>query len=264
MKPLVSVIMNCFNGEKFLNVSIKSVLAQTYKNIELIFWDNLSTDNSAKIINSFKDKRIKYFKASKFTSLYEARNLAIKKAKGEFITFLDTDDWWHKNKIKKQFNLYKKKKGTAELIYSNCYLYKNKKKNLFKKRLPEGRITRELLSNYCVGLLTIFVKRKIFFKEKFNNKYNIIGDFDFIIRISKKINFASIQEPLAVYRVHKNNYSSKYLNEYISELKFWIKKNKIFFKNEGLSIKNQLILMYKLKIKKSLKFIQKLKYVLGV
>ena len=115
-----------------------------------------------------------------------------------------------------------------------------------------------------MGLLTIFVKRKIFFKEKFNNKYNIIGDFDFIIRISKKINFASIQEPLAVYRVHKNNYSSKYLNEYISELKFWIKKNKIFFKNEGLSIKNQLILMYKLKIKKSLKFIQKLKYVLGV
>ena len=115
MKPLVSVIMNCFNGEKFLNVSIKSVLAQTYKNIELIFWDNLSTDNSAKIINSFKDKRIKYFKASKFTSLYEARNLAIKKAKGEFITFLDTDDWWHKNKIKKQFNLYKKKKGNCRI-----------------------------------------------------------------------------------------------------------------------------------------------------
>ena len=60
-KPLVSVIMNCHNGETFLKESLKSLLFQTYSNWELIFWDNLSEDNSKKILNEFSDKRIKYF-----------------------------------------------------------------------------------------------------------------------------------------------------------------------------------------------------------
>ena len=64
-KPLVSIIMNCYNGEKYLKHSIKSIINQKYVNWELIFWDNKSTDNSAKILKKFKDKRIKYFYAKK-------------------------------------------------------------------------------------------------------------------------------------------------------------------------------------------------------
>ena len=92
--PLVSVIMNCFNGETYLADSINSILNQTYENFEVIFWDNHSIDKSAIIYKSFKDKRLKYYYAKKFTSLYEARNLAIKKSKGKLIAFLDTDDLW--------------------------------------------------------------------------------------------------------------------------------------------------------------------------
>ena len=93
-QPLVSVIINCFNGEKYLSEAINSVLLQTYKNWELIFWDNQSSDRSAEIALSYDDPRIKYFYASKHTLLYEARNQAIEKSKGEFIAFLDVDDWW--------------------------------------------------------------------------------------------------------------------------------------------------------------------------
>ena len=120
--PLVSVIVNCHNGQKFLKKCIKSILSQTYKKIEIIFWDNLSTDDSKKIIKSFKDNRIKYFKSKKFLSLYSARNLAVKKAKGEFISFLDTDDWWIPSKIQKQISMYKKNKN-VQFVYSNCYLF---------------------------------------------------------------------------------------------------------------------------------------------
>ena len=59
--PLVSIIMNCYNGETYLNESIESILSQTYKNWELIFWDNQSKDNSAKIFKNYKDIRLKYF-----------------------------------------------------------------------------------------------------------------------------------------------------------------------------------------------------------
>jgi len=91
-EPLVSILMNCYNGEKFLREAIESVLAQTYNNWELIFWDNQSTDQSAEIFNSFGDKRLKYFYASKHTKLYEARNYAFEKAslvsRGVILNFL--------------------------------------------------------------------------------------------------------------------------------------------------------------------------------
>ena len=109
-QPLVSIIMNCFNGETYLNEALKSILNQTYKNWELIFWDNISTDNSKKIFEKFTDKRFKYYLAPKHEPLYRARNLAIKKANGEFISFLDTDDIWLNDKLTKQIKLMNSQK----------------------------------------------------------------------------------------------------------------------------------------------------------
>ena len=128
--PLVSVIMNCFNGEKYLSDSINSVLKQSYQNWELIFWDNKSTDSSEKIFRSIKDKRCKYFCAKEHTSLYEARNLAIEKTNGAYIGFLDVDDYWLPNKIEKQIDLINQK--NTGVVYSNIWIRnekKNKKKN---------------------------------------------------------------------------------------------------------------------------------------
>ena len=94
--PIVSIIMNCYNGEKYLREALVSILAQTYKNWELIFWDNQSTDKSVEIFKSYADERLKYFYAPTHTLLYEARNYAIEKASGEFYAFIDVDDWWEK------------------------------------------------------------------------------------------------------------------------------------------------------------------------
>ena len=73
IKPLVSVIMNCCNGEKYLRKSIQSLIKQSYSNWELIFWDNKSTDKSKQIFMKFKDKRVKYFYSSKYNTLYKSR-----------------------------------------------------------------------------------------------------------------------------------------------------------------------------------------------
>ena len=79
-KPLVSIIMNCFNGERYLKEAINSVLEQQYNNWELIFWDNQSTDSSAQIFLSYNDDRFKYYYAPLHTPLYEARNYAVEKS----------------------------------------------------------------------------------------------------------------------------------------------------------------------------------------
>ena len=72
-QPLISILMNCFNGEKYLEEALESIIQQSYKNWELIFWDNKSDDKSIQIVSSFKDKRIKIYKSSKHTNLGKAR-----------------------------------------------------------------------------------------------------------------------------------------------------------------------------------------------
>ena len=122
--PLVSVIMNCFNGELFLKDSIGSVINQTYENWELIFWDNRSKDKSAEIFKSYKDKRLKYFYADEHVSLYKARNLAIDQSKGNFISFIDTDDLWNKDKLELQMPYFKNPE--VGVVYSNLWIFKKK------------------------------------------------------------------------------------------------------------------------------------------
>lgn len=254
--PLVSIIMNCHNGEKYLHESLNSIINQSYKNWELIFFDNLSTDKSKKILEKFYDSRIKYFKSKKFVNLYEARNLAVEKCSGDFISFLDTDDTWIKNKIEQQIRFYNRDKS-CNLIFSNCYIYdeeKNTEKLYIQKKIPNGKITQELLNNYKIGLLTILVKRDLFKNNYFNPNYNIIGDFDFVLKLSLSTKFACIDEPLARYRRHSKNLSKIQFSSYISEVKEWIKENKKFYNEKGYSLLRQQILLKKLQIKKFFKF----------
>ena len=249
--PLISVVMNCYNGERYLSESIKSLISQTYKNWELIFWDNVSSDNSKEILNNFSDSRIKYYLSKKFTKLYEARNLAIEKARGDYITFLDTDDLWAKDKLEKQINFLEKNKE-SRVIYTNYYvLQENKKKEYIQHKivLPSGSITQKLLDYYSIGILTVFIEKSIFKNYKFKNNFNVIGDFDFFINLSQKVKISCIQEPLAFYRIHGSNFSIKKNNVYIEELKKWINENDKILNTKGYSLIKQKILLIKLKIK---------------
>ena len=140
-KPLVSVIMNCHNGEKFLSHSLDSLNSQTYNNWELIFFDNCSTDKSKVIVKRNKNKKIRYFFSKKKLKLYDARNSAIMKAKGQYITFLDTDDAWHKEKLKNQINFLRINKK-IKFLYSNFFIINNNIKNIkigYKKIFPQEK-----------------------------------------------------------------------------------------------------------------------------
>ena len=248
---LVSIIMNCHNGEKFLHESLNSILNQTYKNWEIIFFDNDSNDNSKKILEKFNDKRIKYFNTAKLLDLYKARNLAVEKCSGHYISFLDTDDLWTPDKLEKQINFIKEN-PEFKIVYSNYYVLENKKNKKFvkhKMQLPSGKITKELLESYSLGIATVLLEKSIFKKFKFNDIYNIIGDFDFFIKLSQKFKIGSIQEPLAFYRLHENNFSVKRSNLYIEELEQWIISNKKRFLTYQFSLSKQKILLIKLKIK---------------
>ena len=227
--PLISVIVNCFNGEKYLRKALESILSQTYTNWEVIFWDNRSSDNSKKIFSEFKDSRFKYFISNTHTTLYEARNNAINQSKGEILAFLDTDDWWDENKLEKQIVFFKDEK--VGLVHTNCYLFyeNSKKKKIFqKKKLSSGYITKQLCKKYSIGILTVLLRKSAYISlSGFNNKYKIIGDFDLIIRLSLVWKIISINECLASYRIHDENFSILNSKTEIEELEHWVSDNKI-------------------------------------
>ena len=255
--PLVSIIINCYNGEKFLKDCLDSITSQSYKNWEIIFWDNCSTDNSKDILDKYKSYSIKYFCSDNFLKLYDARNLAIQKASGKYICFLDADDFWEKDKIELQVK-FLEKNNEFKMVYSNYYIYDNlKKEKLIKHNfeLPSGKITSDILKKYSIGILTTCLNREVFEKHFFNKKYEIIGDFDFFVKLSEKISVGCIQKPLASYRLHSENYSKKKINLYINELKDWINENSENLSKNNLSVFHQKIYLLKLILKKYLIFL---------
>ena len=246
-QPLVSIIMNCYNGEAYLCESIESVLSQTYKNWELIFWDNKSVDKSAEIFKSYKDKRFKYYYAPQHTLLYEARNQAIEKSSGEFIAFLDTDDFWAKDKLELQIPFFKDLE--VGVVYGNLFIVNeklNNKKIFFKKKKPKGFILDDLLKDYCTSLVTLVI-RKSFLKDYqsvFDRSFHIIGDFDLMIRMSSKYKFECVDKPIASWRSHWKNESLLKKKTQIKELKIWYKKMQnypIIFNNKNFSHINNII-----------------------
>ena len=104
--PLISIIMPVYNAECYLNQAISSCLNQSYQNIELILIDDGSVDKSIEIINNIinKDNRVKLFFTPTNQGPATARNIGLEKAQGDYITFLDSDDFIANDKLEKQLN----------------------------------------------------------------------------------------------------------------------------------------------------------------
>lgn len=203
---------------------MESVLAQTYANWEIIFWDNQSTDDSARIVKSYPDPRVKYFYAPEHTLLYEARNRALAKAQGEFIAFLDVDDTWLPDKLEKQIAVFADPK--VGIACGNYWVESERKHKRWKasqRRFPSGWVLNDLLKYYFVGLVTLMIRRAALdsLDYPFDPRYHIIGDLDLVIRMSILWKLGCVQTPVAIYRLHDSNESIKHRGRHADELELW-------------------------------------------
>jgi glycosyltransferase involved in cell wall biosynthesis len=213
---LVSVIMNCYNGEEYLNEAIESVLKQTYENFEIIFWDNLSTDKTRQIVKSYDDSRIRYFIAETHVNLGEARNLALKKVKGDYICFLDVDDFWDIDKLQLQTeHMY----DNPEVIVSYSFSYEFYGKNLSSKKCiqivgdTKNEIFFRLFRKNFINWQTVMIRKELAGDLLvFDNHYNYLEDLDILLSLSLVGPFDLIKKPLVFYRRHDSNLSLNWRN----------------------------------------------------
>ena len=150
---LVSVIMPNYNSEKFVTDTIKSVLAQTYKNWELIFVDDCSTDNSLDIVRSFADERIKIIKCETNGGAAVARNVAIDAARGRWMAFLDSDDIWHPQKLERQLAFMTENNYGFSFTHYGVIDDGNKEISEFKP-VKDKYSYRDILKHNHIGCLT--------------------------------------------------------------------------------------------------------------
>ena len=227
--PMVSVIMNCFDGETYLPEALDSVLAQTFEDWEIVFWDNQSTDRSAEIFKSYADPRFRYWYAPDHTLLYEARNYAIERARGEFIAILDTDDWWLPQKLEKQLPLFSDPSvGFTCTNFWVASLLRNKTWLALTRSVPTGWVLHELLHHYSVALLTLVMRRSALESLDYHcdPRYHIIGDFDLVLRLAENWKMDYLTEPVAVNREHWSNETRKDPGRLAREMTVWLKEAK--------------------------------------
>lgn len=205
--PKVSIIMNCFNGEKYLREAIDSVYAQTYTDWEIIFWDNASTDNTPSIAQSYDD-RLRYFRGEQTICLGAARNMALREARGQYIAFLDCDDRWLPRKLERQVPLFED--SDVGIVFSDAVVFnQNGDSYFFHKRVPyaTGKCFRRLLSEYFLCMQTVVLRRRALDMEGewFDPRFEIGEEADLFIRIAHRWKLAMAEEPLAGYRLHSES-----------------------------------------------------------
>ena len=203
---LVSVIVNCYNGERHLKKCLSSILNQTYQNWEVIFWDNASTDDSAKIYNSYKDSRLKYFKSKINVTLGQARAWAVQKCNGEYIAFLDVDDEWFPEKTNIQIRQMIKE--NSYLSYSGLILKTdNGKTSVSTPKYKSGYIFNNLLNQFEVNMPSSMIKAEALNALNINFDPQVVAseEYDLFMQIAAKYNVSVIKEPLCLYRMSSNS-----------------------------------------------------------
>ena len=216
-KILISIIVNCFNGERFLAEALESVINQSYQNWELIFWDNQSIDNSSEILKSYKHPKFNYFYSSSHTNLGKARELALKKTNGDWIGFLDCDDIWLPEKLQNQVAAINSFEGNLGLIYSKCEFFRDRlniNKKVIRessikpcKYLPNFKVSKELCRGNFMPFPSVLYKRDAIIKAGKFSDYKFSPDYFLNLSVSLNYDVFAIRKVLCLYRYHQSNLS---------------------------------------------------------
>jgi len=214
-QPLVSIIMNCFNGERFLREAIDSVYDQTYSNWEIIFFDNSSTDGSKEIACSYGDK-VTYVYSTELLPLGSARKEALKHAKGDWICFLDTDDLWYPNKLASQISLTTD--GNTVLIYSGVDNINTSGETIsrYQPKSMSGNLLNMLLNHFDINMVTPIIDRQFLLDNEitFNERIHASEEYNLFLRVAAKGIVRSDSDILGAYRVYEGSLTDQKMDKW--------------------------------------------------
>ena len=213
--PLVSIVIPTYNHARFLGRALQSAMDQTYVNWEAIVIDNHSTDNTDEVMASFTDPRITYLKIHNKGVIAASRNAGINAAKGKWIAFLDSDDWWTKDKLQACFDCIDEH---VDLVYHDLVIVNDKKRFFSRKNVKSWQVKKpvlfDLLLNWSPITNSSVVVRKSLLVQinGINENIDMVGteDYNTWLRIAQLTDhFVYLQRKLGYYLIHNQSISQK-------------------------------------------------------
>ena len=242
--PAVSVIMNCLNSSRDLREALDSLMAQTFTDFEVIFWDNCSTDESPVIAQSYGEK-VRYFRGDSIVPLGEGRNLALAQARGRYLAFLDCDDLWKPTKLERQVALFEANPRVG-LVCTDTEIFDGKRvlKRLFAETAPQrGMAFAALMQRQWISMSSAMVSREALTSlsaEKissglgcnggwFDQSLNVCEEADVFYRIAHDWQLDHVDEPLTLWRVHGSNTTFKKFGQFADETLRILEKHRALY-----------------------------------
>lgn len=231
MPPAVSINLCCYNSERFLEETLQSIFAQTYKDWELIVVNDGSKDSTEIIINKYirQGYPIIYLWQENHGLGY-SRNKTLELSNGQFIAFIDHDDIWLPEKLEKQIKIFGNNPNIG-LTFTNAIYFSNDNKNnkylRYKNNIPpSGEIFGELLKKYYLCLSTVMIKKQAMenIKGWFEDTFKVAEEADVFMRIAYKWECAYVDYPLTMFRMHTGSSTYRMPSRFHEELEIILKK----------------------------------------
>lgn len=209
--PKVSIITVVYNGEAHLEQTIRSVLGQSYGNIEYIIIDGGSTDGTLSLLEQY-DEHIDYWVSEPDGGIYDAMNKGIAKATGEIVGLINADDWYETDAVEKAVQAFERTK--ADVVHGGMYILKENGEGFVKSAVSEmQKLSKGMLLNHP----TVFARKALYDKYGgFDTSYRIVADWEMMMRWKLQgAEFAALEETLANFRM--GGVSSAYLKRSFRE-----------------------------------------------
>src|SRR5690348_17923923 len=210
--PKISVVIPTQNRAEFLRAAIQSVLNQTFQDFEIIIIDDASVDETANVIQSFEDPRIRYVRHETKGGQGATRNAGIRQASGEYIALLDDDDEWLPEKLERQSGVLDRSPLKVGLVYTGFSKIDTNSRQLIHTIIPRkrGSIFNDMCTDNWIGTCSTVMLRKQCFDVVglFDESLAAGADYDLWLRISKDFDIEYVTEALVLYRMHGHSIST--------------------------------------------------------
>jgi glycosyltransferase involved in cell wall biosynthesis len=232
-QPLITVILSVHNAASTLEECINSVFNQSYKNLEIVAIDDFSSDKSYSILKSLKkqDNRLRIYKNVKRYGIGVTLNRIVKRAKGTFIAFMDTDDFSSTNRLKKQLNFLLNNPGVVA-VGSQCTFIDEKGKKIGRSDFPSDNdlIYRNPLHGISMQFETVLINKTVLPKDilRFHTGSNPFVYSDILIKIANYGKLANLDQFLHFHRNDPKIYLSDVKKNVIALIKLWIKSRELY------------------------------------
>lgn len=211
----VSIVLPTYNGARYLRQSIDSCLNQTFANLEVLVVDDASRDDTASIVQSYRDPRVRYFRHETNRGIAEGLNTGFRNATGGFLTWTSDDNYYAENAIEEMMR-FLQTYSAVDFVYAENYIVNEGSTTWKGGTIRRNEPPESLVADNFIGACFLYTRKIYEIVGGYNPKTFLAEDYDYWVRVSRQFRMQRVFHRLYYYRFHENSLTSKNSTEEVS------------------------------------------------